>query len=78
MIYLQDRAIYLQPWGVAYEAFALASYFMLVNVFISPDRYSEADFFKSLKLKNGKVAGARWFTVRVISHSHTDNTDVSV
>ena len=63
MIYLESNAVYLQPWAVAYEAFALASYFMLVNVFISPDRYSEADFFNTLKSKNGKIVGLKWFLV---------------
>ena len=63
-IYLQGNAIYLQPWGSVYEAFALASFFMLINAFISPDHSSEAAFFDRVKLKNGKMAGASWFNVR--------------
>ena len=64
-IYLQGNSVYLQPWASVYEAFALASFFMLVNTFISPDHSSEAAFFDKVKLKSGKTAGAAWFNVRL-------------
>ena len=72
-IYLQGNAIYLQPWGSVYEAFALANFFMLINAFISPDHSSEAAFFDKVKLKNGKTAGASWFTVRSTNDNPSGN-----
>ena len=60
-IALQLNAWYLQPWSYIFEAFALASFFMLVCDFISPNAEDHARFFDELRLKDGKIAGSAWF-----------------
>lgn len=62
-VQLGENALYLLPWSFLYEGFALANFFMLVCTYISPQAYHQEQFFDTVQLKGGKIAGAKWFRV---------------
>ena len=74
-IALNNSALYLQPWGDIYEAFALANFFLMVSTFISDDFGYHEQYFDTCPLRNGKVAGASWFRVKLGILSQTALSD---
>ncbi|KAL4809859.1 organic solute transporter Ostalpha-domain-containing protein [Aspergillus unguis] len=65
-ICVPDAAVYITPWMDVYQAFALASFFLLLCEFVSADKGIEyADFFAGFAppRKNGKTPanGTKWF-----------------
>lgn len=54
------------PWNSVYEAFALASFYMLLCTYTSPDMVNQAESFDSLTIQNGKMAGTKWFNVSAL------------
>ena len=68
-VQLGENALYLQPWSFIYEAFALASFLMLVCAYISPHSYHQEQFFDTVQLKGGKIAGAKWLRVSKLLYS---------
>lgn len=66
--HLYSAAGYLAPLANLYEAYALASLFLLFVHYVAPDSSNRAAFFQSLELKTKKGAivtggSLRWFWV---------------
>jgi hypothetical protein len=65
-------ADYLEPLSNLYEAFALASLFLLYVQYVAPDEAIREQFFQNLEVasKRGNVTdGLRWFRVRTTTFS---------
>ena len=63
-----ESAIYVQPWADVYEAYSLASYFLLLVSYLVPEPERRDSHFEQLELQDykGKVlsgGSSKWFRV---------------
>lgn len=72
-IYLPSAAVYLRPWLEVAQAHCLATYFLLLCEYVSPNAEERGFFFATLEVKDEKatkknkgkkIDGMQWFKVR--------------
>ena len=84
-VFLASDALYLQPWASLFEAFAIASFFMLVSVLLGKFRTNTIYSEEAYRLKDGSSIGHAVLSVSIASacgrtaaHSNTQRKRIGV